>query len=301
MQSIPTFPTLAEFLSAPLESIRPLAPATMTFAAGGTRREAALAGISPDNDEFVRHAHRLMFDGFEVIFTHGVHHLLAPVLLPEQWQETTPGYRQSLVAWIEWGASGKESLACYDRLGWRARLLGAESIPELEDATQRLKKETNPDPRAPTLWFTVAPTETCFWEHFLKAVPQSGANSQQEAIRALYGEDIPPVELFLGYGKPFVSPPVLPPLLIGHMQCYWKQQPGYRLSSDDFRTILYDYAFTRKTWRQDKTGRAETARAHADVWQKAPTLGLGVRLGPFWYPAPVTPVPEVWAEERGSA
>jgi len=76
------------------------------------------------------------------------------------------------------------------------------------------------------------------------------------------------------------------------LQCYWSQRPGFRLDERQLRRILYDYAYTRRTWREDKTGRAEKALAHRSVWERGPTIGLGVRLGPFWYPAPIKAVEE---------
>ena len=35
---------------------------------------------------------------------------------------------------------------------------------------------------------------------------------------------------------------------------------------------------------------AEEAISHLDTWQTAPTLGIGTRLGPFWYPVTTSPV-----------
>jgi hypothetical protein len=107
----------------------------------------------------------------------------------------------------------------------------------------------------------------------------------------MYGEAIPPITLFLSSGKPSFSLNLLPPLLVGNVQCYWRQQPGHSLTEPEWRTILYDYAYTRSTWRQDKEGRAEQALAHLEIWKNAPTLGIGTQLGPFWYPAAI-PTPE---------
>lgn len=109
-------------------------------------------------------------------------------------------------------------------------------------------------------------------------------------MRALYGEEIPPVSFYLGFGKPTILPEVIPPLLIDQVQCYWSQQPGYTLTKEQLRTMFYDYAYLRPTWRPDKLDRAKAALADRQAWEEGPILGLGMRLGPFWYPAPTTSV-----------
>lgn len=116
-------------------------------------------------------------------------------------------------------------------------------------------------------------------------LPQSKAHKQRLAQK-LYvpfiGEDIPPATLYLALGKPTISLDIIPPLLIGNIQCYWTQQPGYTLTEKQLRTILYDYAYLRRTWREEKLDRAKEALADRPAWEEGPILGLGMQLGPFW-------------------
>jgi len=103
-------------------------------------------------------------------------------------------------------------------------------------------------------------------------------------LLALYGEDFPPASVFLSTAKPLVSNLQLPPLLVKDaVQCYWSLRPGYSLDEKQLRMILYDYAFLRKTWQQDKTGRAEQAIAHRQMWERGEILGAGKRLEPFYH------------------
>ena len=51
--------------------------------------------------------------------------------------------------------------------------------------------------------------------------------------------------------------------------------------------ITNDYAYLRRTWRTDKLDRAYAGIAHQEAWETGPILGLGMQLGPFWYPAPM--------------
>jgi len=279
-------PSFSEFLAAAEPDIAHLAPQSMIFAAGATRRSAVLADVTPSGDQYAQWAFNQMISCFGLFFGHGVRHIITHAITPKQYNETTKGYREKLIAWADWVLAGPEALDGYQRRGWRVRLLGAENIPELEPAADRLRQNPSPT-EAPTMWLTVTPDESAPWTSILEAVHRSGAKTQGEAIRALYGEEIPPVTLYILGGKPLIFPAVVPPLLMGQMQCYWTLRPGFILDRETVRKILYDYAYTRKTWVQDKTGRAEKVLEDRERWENAPILGLGTRLGPFWYPVPL--------------
>ena len=282
-------PSFEEFLALSNNALAHLAPATMIFAAGGTRRRAVLAGIDPTSNEYAQWSFEQMIACFELFFQLGVRHIITHAIIPSQYQEVTHGYREKLLQWVDRGLTNPTALEGYQRLGWRARLLGTDSLPQLASAAERLRKNPAP-PDAPTIWVTVTPTEQAPWDSLLTAVHQSGTRTQAEAIRAQFGEDIPPATLYIGSGKPGVFPAVVPPLLMGKMQCYWLQRPGFLVDRQTVRAVLYDFAYTRKTWKKDKTGRAEQVLDQRDIWEDAPVLGLGVRMGPFWYPAPISEV-----------
>lgn len=289
--TIDSYRSLEEFLAAPVEEVAKVAPNTLIFSAGGTRRSAVFAGISPVSYEYIRWSRKKMITSFDIIFQHGVRHIFAAVVIPNQFKEVTKGYRDNLVDnyvnIVDNFISGPEALADYVRLGWRVRLVGAESLPGLSPTNKRLQKATLLQSNA-TVWLVMVPKDDSPWEELLAAVHRKQVWTRKEAIRALYGEDIPPATLFLSFGKPQVFPAIVPPLLVGNLQCYWKQQPGYDLDQDTFRTILYDYAYVRRTWSANKSGRSEKALKNRAAWERGPTIGLGMRLGPFWYPAPIS-------------
>jgi hypothetical protein len=221
----------------------------------------------------------------DLIFRHGVRHIVTSAVTQSQLHETTPGYREHLLEWLTWGLSGPEALADYTHLGWRVRLVGGWDVPELQAVAHRLNTSTLAASPHTLWWFWApGPDRTLAWLQHIGA--HQGALSQTEAVRTLYEEDIPLATLFLSYGKPILTPELLPPLLVGALQCYWRQRPGYSVTERELRLILYDYAYLRPTWRTDKTGRAKEAVAQRAAWEQAPILGLGQRLGPFWYPAP---------------
>lgn len=278
-------PSFEKFLATPAVEIAHLAPQSMIFAAGATRRSAALAGVATTGDTYARWAYNRMIECFELFFELGVGHIITHAIIPSQYNEVTEGYRKKLLDWVDWIVAGPEALEGYQRRGWKARLAGTENLPELELVAARLRENPAPS-EAPTMWVTVTPTQSAPWDSVLGAVHQSGAKTQAEAIRALYGEDIPPVTLYILGGKPLIFPAVVPPLLMGQMQCYWTSRPGFILDYKTVREILYDYAYTRKTWQKDKTGRAAKVLEDRARWENAPIQGLGMRVGPFWYPQP---------------
>jgi hypothetical protein len=275
-------PSLEQFLAAPVEEVRRVAPAMLMWVVEGTRRSAALAGDSAD---YPRWSLQRMCDCLEVFFHHGVRHVFNAMLTPSQFAEITPNYRERLFDWVALMVDDPEVLRRFQQYGIRVRLVGQQSLPQLRPIAQRLEAAT---PQGEyTLWCSVVAESGQVWAEVMSAITASGARTREEAIQALYGEALPLATLLWAFGKPVFSTDQLPPLLLGKMDCYWSQQPGYRVSERDFRAVLYDAAYVRRTWREDKTGRPEEALSHRKAWEEGPILGLGVRLGPFWYPAPL--------------
>jgi hypothetical protein len=229
---------------------------------------------------------------YELIFQHGIQHLVTTMFVSSHNEEATPGYREKIVGWTEWATVGAEALAAYARLGWRVRLIGTESWPELAAVANQLAKETAQNP-GPTLWYSVASRPEKTWERLLTIAAEQGLTDRRELVRAFYGEEIPPATLYLGAGKPQVEDSQIPLLLVGKLESYWRQHLGYDLDAQTLRTVLYDYAYLRPTWRVDKTGRAEEIHRYAQAWQDPPVIGLGQRLGPFWYPSPIAAVSDI--------
>lgn len=275
-------PTLAEFMAASPADVAGVMPETLVYTTGGTRRSAALAGLSPQSDEYARWTRERMIACFELLFRFGCRHIFTTMIRPGQFAEVGP-YRDRLLDWLEWGLAGPEALADYARLGWRVRLLGAESMPELQPLAQRLL-DTTPARYTATLWYQVMPEPGSPWEWILNAARRSQARTQADAIRALYGEDIPLAKLYLAFGKPMFVADLMPPLLASEVQCYWIQRPGYLDDELLLRRILYDYTYLRPTWRLDKSTRYGTLEANRALWQQPLVLGTGRHVGAFWYP-----------------
>lgn len=271
-------PSLQEFMEAPDHVVAAAAPETMIYAAGGTRRAAALAGV-PLGDEYARWSEPRFRAASALCFRLGVRHLIAPVGRPQIFAETGL-YRQSFCRWVDLAVTSAASLQYYRNANWRVRLIVAgDALPELAQTARKLDRATD-GATGPRLWILTTTDYDQLWRWILS----SGARTREAVIRRLFGEDVPPARLLLSFGKPLVALDHLPPLLFDEIQCYWTQRPGYSLTEPDLRAILYDSAYLRRTWRQDKTGREREALAYRPAWDQGPVIGLGQKLGPYWYP-----------------
>ena len=279
------YPSFAEFNSLSSSEIARFTPKTIMYNTSGSRRSAALAGITPEGDEYVAWNRKGMMSRLKMLFDHGVENILKPVVTPSMFSEKTENYSEHLWRWIDWAFASDEVLAEFADLGWNVKIIFSEFMPELKHAHDKLNSIEYRE-GGPNLWVIVNPKHNQFNEWMLEKIQRCGpvANSK-EAIELLYGRYIPPAQLYLDFGKLIISPDIVPPFLKGVMDCYWTQQPGYRLTQENFRRILYDSLYTRKTWKEDKRGRALEAVKMREDWEGDKVVGIGKRIEPYWYPA----------------
>jgi hypothetical protein len=278
-----TPPSIEELLRAPAEQVAAVAATTMFLAPGGTRREAVLAGISPESEAYPYWSHDRMVECIDLLFHLGVRHLFVTALRSAPLAEVGH-FRNRLLEWTDQGLAGPQALADYVRMGWRVRLVGVESVPELQATAERLRAATQAHSDH-TLWVYVSATPDAHWSALLAAAHRSQAHTRAELVEALYGEDIPPATLCLSWGKPLIAADLIPFLVAEEVQCYWTQRPGFAQGEQTIRRIFYDYAYTRRTWRQDKSERYGDVQAQRSLWEQPRVLGVGRRIGNFWYPA----------------
>ena len=276
-----------EFLLQPTDKIRQFAPKSVIYSVSGTRRSAALAGISSEGENYTAWTYHKMLHCINILFDYGVQHIIKPIITPSQFKELTPDYSEHLWEWLQKGLGSQQAIADYRRLGWQVRIPFSEHLPQLQATTKKLINLTATETNR-YLWLFIIPEHDSLWRWTLPVLGQKSISSIQEAIQTLYKADIPAATMLLDFGKPVIPSDLLPPFLAGKLECYWTQRPGYSLDEEQFRQILYDFAYVRKTWREDKTGRAEKAHIYRQAWEEGPILGLGTRLGPFWYPQPTT-------------
>lgn len=282
MSSLNPPPNLAEFLAVPAETVAAVAPPTAIYAPGGTRRRARMEGGQID-ETYVEQGRLELVANFALFFRLGIRHLVVPSLGPHQLQEVGNQYGARILDWIRRATCSPEMIAVYQQRGWRGRMIIPSPLAEIRAAAADLQAAT-PHGEA-TVWYYLVADDADPWTNLLTLAAQTGARTREEAIRILYGEDIPPATLFVGFGKPVTGSTLIPPLLTGpDLHCYWTQRAGLRLTDDMLRRILYDYAYARRTWRPDRTDRY----AHAQLahWDTTGIIGVGSQIDGFWYPDP---------------
>lgn len=274
-------PSLSEFMSAPRATVAAVAPATMVLATGGTRRDALLNGI--DFDGYFAWTMDQMLAAAQRIFDLGVRHLFVSIMRSTQFAEQG-AYGERLWAMARQILGDEDRIARIAAAGIQVRTFGASDAPLLGDILTRVEEATA-NGTAGTLWWTFAPTPQSPWQHALRAIVEARALTPEAAIRAIYGTDIPPVGIYLAFGKPFLSAELIPPLLEGEAAAFWYQQPGYTPVTERLlRRVFYETAYMRRTWQTDKGARYGGVAAQRELWQRPLTLGLGRRVEHFWYP-----------------
>ena len=262
-----------DFLDIPNDKCVQYVPSTMVYAPSGTRRRAVLAGFAPDSDEYASWSKSQMIEACRLIFDHGVRHVITVLAMPQQFQETGV-YRSRLLDWIRWGIGGPEALRDYRCFGWAARIICDPSLELLVELDRWLQQHPATADSRSTLWYVVVRNSGSLWHAAADRLTRMDVTSEAQAIRSLYGTDIPPAELFLGFGKPVISSELVPPFLLGNMHCYWSQRPGYSLTKSEFRQILYDFAILRSVQDENKP-RAAPVTTQAELWDNSAIIGLG--------------------------
>jgi hypothetical protein len=273
-----------EFQTLPVDAIRALVPKTVVCTLGGTRRAAAFAGIQPSTIEYIHWSRQRMIAWFDIFAKYGVQHIFLSASRVTEFKEQ--GRQAKILSVVDQAIADDEMIQAYARRHWRAKIIGDPASPFIQGISERFSA-SQPQAYAMTLWYMIVPSFDAIWGWMCQSIVSAAATTRQTALEAFYGEAVPPARLLISTGKPTLAADLVPPLISDELQCYWAQKPGYTLEEDDFLAIIYDLAYMRATWRENKNGRAEEALAEQGRWTNAGILGLGQRLGPFWFPREV--------------
>lgn len=118
---------------------------------------------------------------------------------------------------------------------------------------------------------------------------------KEDLISAYYGEDVSPVDFFVGFDK-FASFD-MPLLTTGEEDLYFTVAPSLYITEEQFREILYDHLFTRKLEETNYEGvnNREWSQMHAFYQANmGNTQGIGhyQQQGQFWYPESQLNIPQ---------
>lgn len=123
-------------------------------------------------------------------------------------------------------------------------------------------------------------------EHYLA---QGAIPDKQTLIRKYYGEELPPVSLFIGFDKFSVFD--MPLLGTGEEDLYFSLSPSPYMTQHQLRAILYDHLYVRPTHEPDYTELSgEERRWLRQFYRKNKDYAFGVGKLKF----------DLWIPERGS-
>jgi tuberculosinol/isotuberculosinol synthase len=256
------------FLQLPTHEVAALVKATgqkvCAFPVNGTRRWFMLEHGDKIGDDFfeayMTTAIKNHVQLCSMLFDHGIHTILAPVFGRELMQRGDEYTQRVGIDGLVRTATDTNYRKFYEQYGVKVRFYGdyrdvltgtayeyaLKSIYEVADST---KHNSGFD-----LFFGVFAdevTETISRlsvEHYLAhgAVPD-----KETLIRKYYGEDLPPVSLFIGFDKFSVFD--MPLLSTGEEDLYFSLSPSPYMTERQLRAILYDHIYVRRTPEPDYT------------------------------------------------
>lgn len=119
-------------------------------------------------------------------------------------------------------------------------------------------------------------------EHYLS---QGAVPDKQTLVRKYYGEDVPPVSLFIGFDKFSVFD--MPLLTNGEEDLYFSVSPSPYMTERQLRAILYDHIYVRPIPEPDYTKlKAQAVDWLRDYYRdnKDYAFGVGKLKFDLWFP-----------------
>ena len=282
--------------------VRTSGPKVCVFPVNGTRRWFLLEHAGEIRDDFFEAYMNISINNHvelcAMLFDHGIEIILAPVFGRELMQRGDEYTRRVGIDGLVYTATDKNYRQFYEQYNVRVRFYGdyrdvlmstsyeyaLKSMDEITEATKLNHRFR--------LFFGVfadEATETISRmsvEHYLAhgAIPD-----KQTLIRNYYGEDLPPVSLFIGFDKFSVFD--MPLLGTGQEDLYFSLSPSPYMTQHQLRAILYDHLYVRPTPEPDYTKLTQDELNWLrDHYRKNKDNAFGVGKLKF----------SLWIPERGS-
>src|SRR5262245_60227002 len=116
-----SIPTQAEFLAAPIKAVSTVAPRSMVYAPGGTRRSAAFDGIEPWSAEYIALGQLSIVACLDIIFSYGVEHVFTPMLMMGHTNEVED-IEQQLILPLARYVTDPRLIGLFQERGWRLKI-----------------------------------------------------------------------------------------------------------------------------------------------------------------------------------
>ncbi|MBI2331449.1 MAG: hypothetical protein HYU84_04675 [Chloroflexi bacterium] len=296
--------SLKKFQALPTEEVARLVRASgskvLVFPINGTRRWFALEYGDQEFEDpihaFMDIAGKRQIDLYRLCFDHGIHTLLTPVIGPEI-LATRNTYMQKI------GGEGlarfvthPDFVSFYEEYGVRVHFYGDyarklkdtpyEYLIELfDDIGESTRK--NKDFRifygafADDLTSSEVVAEMAVKYHAEHGV----IPDHRKLIEMYYGDTIEKAHIFIGFDR--FAAFDYPLLRSGEEDLYFTLFPSLYMDQPQFREILYDHVFTRRTREPDFSAMSESAIKKVQAYyqkNKEKTLGVGKLLHKVWIP-----------------
>ena len=254
------------FLRLPTEEVATLVRASgqkvCVFPVNGTRRWFLLEHADQIKDDFFEAYMRMSIknhvDLCSMLFDHGIEIILSPVFGRELMHRGDEYTKRVGIDGLVRTATDDTYLRFYEQYDVRVRFYGdyrdvltstpyeyaLTSMYEVTDATKHNTKFR--------LFFGVFADEftdtvsRLSVEHYLA---QGSIPDKSTLIRKYYGEELPPVSLFIGFDKFSVFD--MPLLATGAEDLYFSLSPSPYMTQQQLRAILYDHLYVRTTPEPD--------------------------------------------------
>jgi adenosine tuberculosinyltransferase len=294
------------FLQLPIDEVAELVRATgqkvCVFPVNGTRRWFLLEHAEKIRDDFFEAYMNTSIQNHvalcTMLFDHGIEIILAPVFGRELMNRGDEYTQRVGIDGLVRTATDKNYRQFYDQYNVKVSFYGdyrevltgtayehaLESIYEVTDATKRNHRFR--------LFFGVFADEATQTisrlsvEHYLE---QGAIPDKQTLIRNYYGEDLPPVSMFIGFDKFSVFD--MPLLGTGEEDLYFSISPSPYMTQHQLRAVLYDHLYVRPTPEPDYTKLTrEELNWLRDHYRKNKDYAFGVGKLKF----------DLWIPERGT-
>ena len=298
--------TFEQFLQLPTEEVAALVRAggqkVCVFPVNGTRRWFLLEHAREIKDDFFEaYMHASIKNHVELcsmLFDHGIDIILAPVFGRELMRRGDEYTQRVGIDGLVRTATDQTYRQFFEQYGVRVRFYGdyrdvltgtpyeyaLSSVYEVTEATKdntkfRLYLGVFADEFTDTI-------SRLSVEHYLA---QGSIPDKQTLIRKYYGEELPPVSIFIGFDKFSVFD--MPLLTTGEEDLYFSLSPSPYMTQRQLRAILYDHLFIRPVPKPDYTELPEDALDWLrEYYRKNKDFAFGVGKLKF----------DLWTPERGN-
>jgi tuberculosinol/isotuberculosinol synthase len=294
------------FLQLPTAEVAALVKATgeqvCVFPVNGTRRWFLLEHAEQFKGDFfeayMEASIRNHVELCAMLFDHGIDTILAPVFGRELMRRGDEYTRRVGIDGLVRTATDSNYRDFFERYNVRVRFYGdyrdvltgtpyEDALKSMYDVTEATKQHSGV-----RLFFGVFAdevTETVARLSVEHYVAQGSIPDKQTIIRQYYGEDMPPVSLFIGFDKFSVFD--MPLLTTGAEDLYFSLSPSPYMTQHQLRSILYDHIFVRPTPEPDYTKLSSDERNWLrDYYHTHKDYAFGVGKLKF----------NLWIPDRGS-